>query len=67
MHAPAELRITKWPFFVGDVLLLALAVFFCFHTGLAVGGWEMFLSALWVAGGALLAVALIVLIYRTTP
>lgn len=45
-------RIPKWPFFLGDALLLALAWFIHYETKTPTGRWEIFAYVLCVAVGA---------------
>src|SRR5438105_556362 len=66
MHARMEPGIKKWPFFVGDLLLLAIAGFFCFHSGGAAGAWEMSLAALCVISAAGFGAAPYILEYRAS-
>lgn len=57
-------KINKWPFFVGDILLLLVAVGISFRTTAPLGVWEMGLVAACVALGAWLAVLPFLLEYR---
>src|SRR5260370_25377170 len=57
MHNPTEPKITKWPFFLGDVLLLSAAWLMCLQGPRPLALWEMPLAILCVAGGAVLGVA----------
>ena len=66
MRDQMEFKVPKWPFFIGDLLLLALAGFFCLYSGVAVGVWQMSLASLCVAGAAVLGVAPFVLEYRAS-
>jgi molecular chaperone GrpE (heat shock protein) len=59
-------RLTKWPFLVGDAMLLALAAYFCFHTKQPLQAWEMSLATLCVAVGAALGIAPFVLEHRAS-
>ena len=56
-------RLNKWPFFLGDVLLLGVAGL-VWRRSVPMGLWEMTLIAVCVAGGAVLAVLPFVLEYR---
>ena len=66
MQEPAKLRLTKWPFLAGDAMLLALAAFFCLHTGQPLQAWEISLAAICVAAGAALGITPYVLQHRAT-
>jgi molecular chaperone GrpE (heat shock protein) len=57
-------KLSKWPFFLGDGLLLATAYFIGYQRNFALGHWELCLVLLCVAGGALLSIAPFVLEYR---
>jgi molecular chaperone GrpE (heat shock protein) len=59
-------RLPRWPFLVGDVLLLGLAVYICLQSSAPMGGRETFACVLCVAFGAALAVTPYLLEYRTT-
>jgi molecular chaperone GrpE (heat shock protein) len=56
-------KLSKWPFFVGDGLLLGTAWFIGYQSKFALGHWEMCFVVLCVAGGALLGVAPFLLEY----
>src|SRR5256885_13743451 len=45
-------RLPRWPFFLGDALLLAVAGFICAQGKLPLGTWELFALVLSVALGA---------------
>jgi len=49
-------KLSKWPFLLGDALLLALAVFIACQRGFASGVVEVTLLVLCVAGAALLGI-----------
>jgi len=66
MHECANPKIDKWPFVVGDAVLLALAAFFCFHTGQPLQVWEMSLATLCVGVGAALGISPFVLEHRAS-
>ena len=57
MRAQSEPRISKWPFLVGDGLLLGLAWFIFHQSALPMGPWQIAFVILCVAGGAWLAIA----------
>ena len=57
-------KLPKWPFFLGDLLLIAGAVLICFRTSLPLGLWEGTLIAVSIAAGALLAILPFILEYR---
>src|ERR1017187_7758142 len=54
MHDQMVPKLPKWPFFVGDALMLGLAFFICHQSGLPLQSWEVAALVLCVAlGGAL--------------
>ncbi len=57
-------KLTKWPFFLGDGILLATAYFIGSQSKLTLGHWEIGFVLLCVAGAALLGVAPFVLEYQ---
>jgi molecular chaperone GrpE (heat shock protein) len=57
-------RLTKWPFFLGDALLLALTFFICSRSQSPMGHLEMFACFLCVGLGAVLAIVPFHLEYR---
>lgn len=57
-------KVSKWPFFLGDALLLALAWFVCTQTSLPLGGWPIAACVVCVATGAWLGVAPFVMDHR---
>ncbi len=64
MRNPMEPKLAKWPFFMGDMLLLGAAYFLCSHTPLPMGGGAGGLLVLCVAGGAGLSILPFLLEYR---
>jgi molecular chaperone GrpE (heat shock protein) len=56
-------KLAKWPFFVGDGLLLGTGFLIAYQSKFALGHWEMCFVVLCVAGGALLGVAPFLLEY----
>jgi len=64
MRAQVNPKLSKWPFFIGDGLLLAVAFFLSGQIKFAMGIWPMVLVAGCVAGGAVLAILPFVLEYR---
>jgi len=62
MHDQNDLRLTKWPFFVGDAALLAAAGFIGLRTG--AGLLQLLIAALCLTIGAALGVAPFILEYR---
>ncbi len=66
MRDPTDATISKWPFFVGDVLLFGAAVFVYAQSKLPMGLWEMCFAGLCLAAGAVLGIAPFVLEYRAT-
>jgi molecular chaperone GrpE len=61
LNAP---KLAKWPFFLGDALLLGAAVFIGYKSKFALGHWELCFIVLCVIGGALLAIAPFLLEYN---
>src|SRR5688572_10716499 len=57
-------RLSKWPFFAGDALLLAFAVFICFQGERPLGQGAILAGALCLIAGAILASLPFVLEYR---
>jgi molecular chaperone GrpE (heat shock protein) len=49
-------KLSKWPFFLGDALLLGMAYFISYQSKFALGHWELCFVVLCVVGGALLAI-----------
>ena len=65
MSNQTGLKLPKWPFFLGDAVLLALAGYVCTQHGrLPLGIWQVLLVVLSGAAGAVLAVVPFVLEYR---
>jgi molecular chaperone GrpE (heat shock protein) len=56
-------KLPKWPFFLGDALLLGTAWFITYQSRFALGHWELCFVVLCVMGGALLAVVPFLLQY----
>jgi len=56
-------KLSKWPFFIGDGLLLGMACFIGYQSKFAFGHWELCFVVLCVVGGALLGIAPFVLEY----
>ena len=56
-------KLSKWPFFLGDALLLGMAWFIGYQCKFTLGHWEMCFVVLCVAGGALLGIAPFLLEY----
>jgi molecular chaperone GrpE (heat shock protein) len=63
MSEPIAPKLAKWPFFVGDGLLLGTAYFICYQSKFSLGHWEMCFVVLCVVGGAVLGVAPFLLEY----
>jgi molecular chaperone GrpE (heat shock protein) len=61
-HAP---RLTKWPFFLGNVLLLALAWFIFHQSKRPLGTWEIFALIICVVVGAVFGIWPFLLEYRS--
>jgi molecular chaperone GrpE (heat shock protein) len=65
MSNQTEPKLPKWPFFLGDAVLLALACYICTQHGkLPLGVWQASLVVLSGVAGAVLAVVPFVLEYR---
>jgi len=64
MFDKSLLYVPKWPFFVGDAILLGLAVVIYAQSRLPLGHWEMAACAVCVLLGALLGVLPFLLDYR---
>jgi molecular chaperone GrpE (heat shock protein) len=60
LNAP---KLSKWPFFLGDALLLGVAGFICYQSKFVLGDWELCFVVLCVVGGALLCIAPFLLEY----
>lgn len=65
MHDSTGPRLAKWPFFLGNVLLLALAWFICHHTKLPLGPWEVLACVGCVGLGAFFSIWPFLLEYRS--
>ena len=57
-------KLSKWPFFLGDGLLLGTAYFIGYQSRFTLGHWELCFVLLCVAGGALLCIAPFLLEYH---
>ena len=66
MHSPSAPRLTRWPFFLGDILLLGAAAFIVSQNSSAMASWQIAFIVLCVAGGAVLAILPFLLEYRLT-
>lgn len=64
MKKQVELKLVKWPFYFGDVVLLVVAWLIYSQSKLPMGPWEIFFCVLAVALGALLGVTPFLLEYR---
>ena len=64
MRAQSEPRISKWPFLMGDGLLLGLAWFIYYQGARPMGPWQIAFVLLCVGGGAWLAIMPFLLEYR---
>src|SRR5205807_4626059 len=56
MRNLTEPHLAKWPFFLGDVLLIGAAIFIVSQSKLPMGLWQMVFVIFCVAGGAWLAI-----------
>jgi len=64
MFNQLEPKLSKWPFYLGDALLLGAAYFIYFQSKLPMGPWQIFFVVLCVAGGAWLAIMPFLFEYR---
>jgi molecular chaperone GrpE (heat shock protein) len=64
MHDPQNLKVTKWPFFLGDAFMLGLAYFIYWQSPQPLAHWEFIAGAVCVVLGALLGVLPFMLDYR---
>lgn len=64
MRDQTEPQLAKWPFFVGDSLLVGAAWFIYLHSKLPMGPWQIAFVVLCVGCGALLGVMPFLLEYR---
>src|SRR6478736_1793186 len=64
MYAQMQPRLARWPFFLGDGLLLGAAYFIYLQTKYPMGAWQLFFIVLCAAGGAMLCVIPFLLEYR---
>lgn len=64
MNDPAEPQLPKWPFYLGDCLLLGAAYLICTRSPLPLGHWHVGLAVLCIAAGALLCIVPFLLEYR---
>ena len=60
LNAP---KLSKWPFFLGDALLLGMACFITYQCKSVLGHWELCFVVLCVVGGAVLGIAPFLLEY----
>lgn len=58
-------RLAKWPFFLGNILLLALAWFVYHQSKLPMGGWQILACVVCVSLGTVLSIWPFVLEYRS--
>lgn len=64
MRDPIEPKLAKWPFYLGDALLLGAACFISAQKSLPMASWQIGFIVLCVAGGATLAILPFLLEYR---
>ena len=57
MNDPIPPKLSKWPFFVGDALLLGMACFITYQSKFSLGHWELCFVVLCLLGSVLLGVA----------
>lgn len=57
-------KLSKWPFYLGDALLIGAAYFIYLQSKLPMGPWQIFFIVVCVAGGAWLAIMPFLLEYR---
>src|SRR2546430_2725866 len=66
MREPTQPNIHKWPFLLGDALLVGTAWFIYFQSKLPMGAWQIFFVVLCIAAGAWLGIMPFLLEYRLT-
>jgi molecular chaperone GrpE (heat shock protein) len=64
MTDPTEPKLPKWPFYLGDALLLGAAYLICSRSNLPLGHWQAALTVLCVGAGTLVCMTPFVLEYR---
>src|SRR5437870_10116629 len=64
MRNPSEPPLAKWPFFLGDGLLLGAASLICFQSKVPLGFWQVCFLVVAVAAGAWLSIMPFLLEYR---
>lgn len=64
MHDSMQLKVPKWPFFLGDAFMLGLAYFICWQARLPLARWEIVACAVCVGLGALLGILPFLLEHR---
>jgi molecular chaperone GrpE (heat shock protein) len=64
MQTQMRPRVPKWPFFVGDLLLLGAAYFIYLQSRYPMGAWQLSFIVLCAGGGAMLCIAPFLLEYR---
>ena len=64
MHDATELKVPKWPFFLGDAFLLGLAGFIYYQSKLPLSRWDMAAIGVCATLGALLGILPFILEYR---
>lgn len=64
MHDPQSTKIPKWPFFLGDAIMLGLACFIYWENKLPLDRWNLVALGVCVALGALLGVLPFILEHR---
>ncbi len=65
MNDSSTPRLAKWPFFLGSILLLALATFLCYHGRTRISGWEVLAVVICVGVGAAFSIWPFLLEYRS--
>jgi molecular chaperone GrpE (heat shock protein) len=65
MQDTQQLKVSKWPFFLGDSVMLCMAYFIFWQGGNPLAQWEVVACAICVALGALLGVLPFLLEYRS--
>jgi len=63
MNQPVAPKLSKWPFFLGDALMVGIAFFICWQGHFRLGPWEMCFVVLCVLAGAVLGVTPFLLEY----
>ena len=66
MHETSDPKLSKWPFLIGDALLLGAAWFIHSQNAFSMGPWQILFVVLCVAAGACLGILPFLLEYRVS-